>query len=113
MITKPGSMRALIGWSPDRVTSCEPQGNSRPSWDQTATLYGILGAEGDWGAVAGTNVVHSNGTNAWEAGDGGGMHYLTFDAPPEAVAQQIEDLMVSAGKARQRRVEVWVRGGAR
>ena len=66
----------------------------RASWDHTAVLAAVRGAEGHWRVERGGRcVVAADGSNRWEPGPDGHHAYLTVRTPPEELARLIDGLM--------------------
>jgi len=73
--------------------------NDRQSWDQTAVLYAVRGLDGGMSDVwdlhtTGHLHVHPDGSNVWRDAPDREHAYLVRKAPPEAVADLIETLML-------------------
>ena len=72
-------------------------GKDRFSWDQTAALCAVRGAELYWDRVtSGHCEVQPDGDSRWQAGGDGRHSYLVPKMAPGEVARVIEDLMVRA-----------------
>lgn len=68
--------------------------NSRQSWDQTAVLFAVRGADPYWDMVVqGVNVIGDDGINIWQETPDSEHAYLVQQEQPEAVAEAIEQLM--------------------
>ncbi|MGA0557530.1 nucleoside hydrolase [Larkinella sp. VNQ87] len=67
--------------------------NGRMSWDQTAVLVGIRGAEPYYGLKRG-RIVLSGGNNTWQDDPKGPHYYLTEKMPVSQVTELIETLMM-------------------
>ncbi len=66
----------------------------RMSWDQTAVLVGVRGADKYFGTVRGHMITSSDGSNSWRD-DPAGMHqYLVWKTPAGQITKIIEDLMM-------------------
>lgn len=71
-----------------------PQLN-RPSWDQTAVLCAVRGAEKYFYVNGpGKFIVDHNGFNTWEPDVNAGHYFITHKYPYDQTAREIEDLMV-------------------
>jgi hypothetical protein len=67
----------------------------RPSWDQTAVLYAVRGADAGFSLVTGGhNHVLPDGRNEWRTDRVAKHAYLTLAAPATTVAATIEALML-------------------
>jgi hypothetical protein len=70
----------------------------RESWDQTAVLYAVRGAQDNWKlSEPGICIMHArvrHGYNQWIPYEKGQHRYLIEDKAPEQVAAEIEALMV-------------------
>ncbi|KAA0992140.1 nucleoside hydrolase [Dyadobacter aurulentus] len=69
----------------------------RQSWDQTAVLFAVKGAEPYFGLQRG-HYVPEGGNNAWRDDPNGPHAYMTFKRPAGEVTEAIEKLMMHAGK---------------
>ena len=68
--------------------------NSRQSWDQTAVLFAVRGADPYWDMVVqGVNSIGDDGINVWRETPDNEHAYLVQQGQPEAVAEEIEQLM--------------------
>jgi inosine-uridine nucleoside N-ribohydrolase len=68
--------------------------NGRKSWDQTAVLVAVRGAERYFNTVKGRIIMGKNGSNSWQD-DAEGLHeHLTWKTPVEELTEIIEDLMM-------------------
>jgi purine nucleosidase len=69
----------------------------RNSWDQTAVLYAIRGPQKYW-KLSPAGSVHvpneSDGVHTWTDSPTGRHHYLIAVAPPQEVAEGIDELMM-------------------
>ncbi|HET6567323.1 MAG TPA: nucleoside hydrolase [Rhodothermales bacterium] len=66
------------------------------SYDQTAMLYAVRGLRDYWTAqTTGRNVIHEDGSNAWQSSPDSEQAYLIERMPREQLAKIIEDLMVA------------------
>jgi len=73
------------------------EAESRPSWDQLAAIYSVLGGGQLFEESSGLEIRldPSDGTHEWLAADGkGNRGYLSAKAPPEALSKAVEDLMI-------------------
>ena len=68
--------------------------NGRMSWDQTAVLVAVRGAEPYYEVERGTFITRADGSNAWENNPSGPHRKLVEKMPPEEVAAEIETLML-------------------
>jgi len=76
-------------------------GANRPSWDQTAVLYGVRGARDYWTVRAnGQCRINEDGTNQWHDTPDRGHSYLVEKMPVGRLGGLIEDLMVQAPRHR-------------
>ena len=77
-------------------TICMKQENpdGRCSWDQTAALVGVRGAERYFHTVKGKLTVADNGSNTWQDAPNGMHEYLAWKMPREELTKVIEDLMM-------------------
>lgn len=69
----------------------------RMSWDQTAVLFAVKGAEPYFGLQRG-HYVPEGGNNSWKDDPQGPHAYMTFKKTPEDVRKVVEDLMMHKGK---------------
>jgi inosine-uridine nucleoside N-ribohydrolase len=69
----------------------------RMSWDQTAVLFAVKGAEPFFGLQRG-HYIPEGGNNAWRDDPNGPHAYMTFKRPVEEVTETIESLMMHTGK---------------
>lgn len=80
----------------DAYQMCIPQTendrNGRSSWDQTAVVVGVLGAEPFYNVVPGRITVNSDGVNTWDY-KGKGQYYLVENKNPQFVTDLIDRLM--------------------
>lgn len=68
----------------------------RQSWDQTAMLYAVRGAQDYWSLQSnGSNAIDSTGKNKWLPGPAKNHTYLTLQKPASQMQKIIEDLMVA------------------
>lgn len=73
----------------------------RPSWDQTAVLIAVRGADPWWDVVTtGHNHVNEDGVNEWRPESDKDHAYVVKREPPDAVAAAISALMCQPPKAR-------------
>ncbi|GHT55383.1 hypothetical protein AGMMS49982_21250 [Bacteroidia bacterium] len=70
----------------------DPEG--RCSWDQTAVLVAVRGADRYFNTVKGQIKMEQNGANSWRDDPNGSHEYLTWMMPVEDVTKEIEDLMM-------------------
>lgn len=68
--------------------------NGRMSWDQTAVLVAVRGAEPYYEVERGKFITRPDGSNAWQDDPNGPHRKLVEKMPPEEVAAQIETLMM-------------------
>jgi inosine-uridine nucleoside N-ribohydrolase len=68
--------------------------NGRMSWDETAVLVGVRGADRYFNTVKGQIIIHENGSNAWQNNPNGKHEYLTWKMPVDELTTVIEDLMM-------------------
>lgn len=66
--------------------------NGRMSWDETAVLVAVKGAEPWFKLNAGKIIVHDNGSDSWDA-NLFGQYYLTEQLPPKATEDFINHLI--------------------
>ncbi|MFH5884678.1 nucleoside hydrolase [Halalkalibaculum sp. DA3122] len=66
--------------------------NGRSSWDQTAVLVAVRGADPYYHKVPGRNVVNSNGENKWDY-SGSGHYYIVEKESSSHVQTIIDNLM--------------------
>ncbi|MCP4645124.1 MAG: nucleoside hydrolase [bacterium] len=79
----------------------EKKPDSRQSWDQTAVLYAVRGADPWWDVVStGYNHILEDGMNQWRPSPDKNHAYLVKRRPPEEVTNLISGLMVQPPKAR-------------
>lgn len=72
----------------------KPMEHGRPSWDQTAVVAAVRGAESFWDVSArGFNRVAPDGSNRWEEHPDGPHVYLVEREAPAKVAAEIERWM--------------------
>jgi hypothetical protein len=64
------------------------------SWDQTAVLVAVRGADRYFNTVKGWAKFGTNGTNSWQNDPNGKHEYLTFKMPIEKLEIVIEDMMM-------------------
>ena len=77
--------------------------NSRQSWDQTAVLFAVRGADPYWDLVTqGMNVIGDDGINAWQETPDSSHAYLVQKQEPEMTAKLIEDLMTQPPKQKKK-----------
>jgi inosine-uridine nucleoside N-ribohydrolase len=69
--------------------------NGRMSWDETAVLVAVRGAEPYFGLVPGKIIAHADGSNGWDP-NGRRDCYLVTKMPPTEVGKVIDALMVTA-----------------
>jgi inosine-uridine nucleoside N-ribohydrolase len=69
----------------------------RMSWDQTAVLIAVKGAEPYFGLQRG-HYVPEGGNNAWRDDPDGPHAYMTFKRPVEEITETIENLMMHQKK---------------
>ncbi|WP_138475556.1 nucleoside hydrolase [Dyadobacter bucti] len=69
----------------------------RMSWDQTAVLIAVKGAEPYFGLQRG-HYVPEGGNNAWRDDPEGPHAYMTFKRPVEEITETIENLMMHQKK---------------
>lgn len=74
----------------------DPKG--RQSWDQTATLVAVRGAEPYFVEERGTIHVNDDGSNTWQPSANGKHARLIFKMTPEQVTDVIESLMLHQPK---------------
>jgi len=68
--------------------------SGRQSWDQSILLY-LISPNSYWDlSPEGKAIVHEDGSNTWEEGEGGQQHYLIAKTPPTEVAKILDALMV-------------------
>jgi inosine-uridine nucleoside N-ribohydrolase len=73
--------------------------NGRKSWDQTAVLTAVLGADFAFNQVKGQMIVEPSGYNKW-TNRGDGLHtYLVFKKSPNELSELIERYMMHEPKA--------------
>jgi inosine-uridine nucleoside N-ribohydrolase len=77
-------------------TVCLRQDNpeGRQSWDETAVLVAVRGADPYFDTVKGRIIVNSDGSNTWENNLNGKHEYLTWKMPVDELTTVIEDLMM-------------------
>jgi inosine-uridine nucleoside N-ribohydrolase len=77
-------------------TICLRQDNpaGRQSWDQTAALVAVRGADKYFNSVKGQIQLEQNGANSWQDDPNGKHEYLTWKMPIEELTKVIEDLMM-------------------
>ncbi|MDR2146883.1 MAG: nucleoside hydrolase, partial [Tannerella sp.] len=75
---------------------CLKQGDfdGRQSWDETAVLVAVRGAEPYFNTVKGRIIANPDGSNTWQDDPQGPHEHLTWKLPIEEVAKIIEDLMM-------------------
>jgi len=77
--------------------------SSRQSWDQTAVLYAVRGAEPHWNLVSeGANLIGEDGINRWQDTPDSDHAYLAQKQEPEITAKVIEDLMTQPPKQKRK-----------
>lgn len=69
----------------------------RMSWDQTAVLFAVKGAEPYFGLQRG-HYIPEGGNNAWRDDPNGPHAYMTFKKSPEEITEIIEKLMMHEKK---------------
>lgn len=69
----------------------------RMSWDQTAVLFAVKGAEPYFGLQRG-HYIPEGGNNAWRDDPQGPHAYMTFKRPAKEVTKAIENLMMHVKK---------------
>lgn len=76
----------------------------RPSWDQLAVLYAILGEKGRKKyfrlSKPGVNMINDDGTNHWQEQPQGKHFYLTSSWPAKDLSEAIDNMMVGGGRMR-------------
>lgn len=84
----------------DAFSMCLPQDdpNGRMSWDQTAVLVAVRGAEGYFRTERGRIAVNDDGSNSWEANPEGQHAHLLFDMDKQELTNVIEGLMLHEPK---------------
>jgi inosine-uridine nucleoside N-ribohydrolase len=75
----------------------EEDHNGRRSWDETAVLVAVKGAEPYFGSTKG-RIVLNGGYNEWKYDPAGSQAYLTMKMPAEQLRSIIEALMMHPGK---------------
>jgi inosine-uridine nucleoside N-ribohydrolase len=80
----------------EAFTICLRQENpeGRCSWDQTAVLVAVRGADRYFNTVKGKIRIEKNGANSWQDDPNGKHEYLTWKTSPEELTILIEDLMM-------------------
>ncbi|MEI6678553.1 MAG: nucleoside hydrolase [Mariniphaga sp.] len=68
--------------------------NGRKSWDQTAVLTAVKGADFAFGTVKGMMVVEPSGFNRWNKIENGTHSYLVFKKSPEVISELIDQYMM-------------------
>ena len=68
--------------------------NGRQSWDQTAVLTAVKGADFAFNQVKGVMVAEPSGHNKWNNQDNGNHSYLVFKKTPDEVTKLIEKYMM-------------------
>jgi inosine-uridine nucleoside N-ribohydrolase len=66
----------------------------RMSWDETAVLIAVYGAEPFFTTVKGTMKVNPDGSNGWEDNPTGKHSYVKFKMTPDSIANFIEARMM-------------------
>ncbi len=78
--------------------------NPRESWDETAVLFAVRGAQDYWElSEPGYCLMHArvtHGYNQWIPSEHGPHHYLVEKKSPEEMSRLIEDLMIQAPQKR-------------
>lgn len=74
--------------------------NGRKSWDQTAVLTAVQGAEFAFNQVKGQMIVEPSGFNKWMIREDGLHSYLVFKKSPEELSELIERYMMHEPKTR-------------
>lgn len=84
----------------DAFSMCLPQDdpNGRMSWDQTAVLVAVRGAEGYFRTERGRITVNYDGSNTWESNPEGPHSHILFDMPQKELTDIIEGLMLHEPK---------------
>ena len=79
----------------ETYTMCLRQDNpeGRESWDQTAVLVAVRGAEKYFNTVKGRIVVESDGSNTWQDNPNDKHEYLTWKMPIDELTKVIEGMM--------------------
>jgi inosine-uridine nucleoside N-ribohydrolase len=72
----------------------QTQTKGRESWDQTAVLVAVRGAERYFNTVKGQVKIETNGANSWIDDPNGKHEYMTWKTSPEDLTTLIEDLMM-------------------
>ena len=68
--------------------------NGRRSWDQTAVLTAVKGADFAFGEVKGMMAVEPSGFNRWNKIENGTHSYLVFKKSPEVISGIIDQYMM-------------------
>ena len=80
----------------DTYTMClaqdDPKG--RDSWDQTATLVAVRGAEPYFDVERGVITVNDDGSNTWTPDENGRHSRLIFKMTPQQITDIVENLMM-------------------
>ena len=80
----------------DTYTMClaqdDPKG--RDSWDQTATLVAVRGAEPYFDVERGVITVNDDGSNTWAPDENGRHSRLIFKMTPQQITDIVENLMM-------------------
>lgn len=66
----------------------------RMSWDETAVLIAVYGADTFFDTVNGNIIVNPDGSNSWEDNQAGKHKYVKFKLTPEEIGKFIEARMV-------------------
>jgi pyrimidine-specific ribonucleoside hydrolase len=72
----------------------EEDKNGRMSWDETAVLIGVYGADRFFDTIRGRIIVNPDGSNRWEDDPKGKQEYVVWKMPVPEIEKFIEDRMM-------------------
>ncbi|HUX57011.1 MAG TPA: nucleoside hydrolase [Bacteroidales bacterium] len=72
----------------------EEDKDGRMSWDETAVLIGVYGADGFFETVRGKIIINPDGSNAWEDNPSGNHVYVKQKMPVAQISAFIEERMM-------------------
>jgi len=76
------------------ISASEEDKFGRMSWDETAVLIAVYGAEPFFTTVKGTMMVNPDGSNGWEDHPNGKHTYVSFKMTPDSLGRFIEERMM-------------------